>query len=225
MSTSILSQCRSTFGRRILERNAILGRKELSSRRSKERQEGDCLMCQRLCVSSQHHFGNEVARWATDSVVNLNTHTHTGADTRTCTQAGRQTQRVLLGQCVQSGAVAGLVTSIRQRVRVWGTRDKRQAECVSQRREWVCGCVCAGYLPLYSSLKFLTRPFQLFLKSRYSEEPAGQHVTLKRWSTVPESDLRARPANQDPGSQDLFINGTLARIMKDWNPPLREPLT
>lgn len=45
-----------------------------------------------------------------------------------------QTQRVLLEQCDQSGAVAGLVTSIRQRVRVWDKGQKRSRVCQPEKR-------------------------------------------------------------------------------------------
>lgn len=52
-----------------------------------------------------------------------------------------ETQRVLFGQCGWSGDVAGLVTSIRQRVIV---EDKRDAQYVSQRG---CeGSECASYI-------------------------------------------------------------------------------
>lgn len=130
-----------------------------------------------------------VMRWFNELQSVMNTHTNTSvlSHTHKHIHTRRQTQSVLLERCGQSGPLAGLVTSIRHRVRVWAKGQKTSRVCRPQSRERVSAPFCGW-------------------TQRESER--GNIWPWPRlkcgWeSTIPECDL-SPTANQKPGSQDLY---------------------
>lgn len=113
--------------------------------------------------------------------------THTHAHMHAYTRMQWDRHRVFCWSSVASQGLLQVLWLPLGRGSACGTRDKREAVCVSQRREKVCGCMCARYLPLYSSLIF-THPFQRFKEEtdQCSHEPTrcGCMQRASKWGNM-----------------------------------------